>query len=489
MEEFLLLQAGNFQLGLNLPLIREIQGVSAPSEEQAAEGHQRMQVVDGKEIPLYDLSSILEKKMTSYESDSKKAVRIESAGRSLLLAVDRIDRVVSVDSVQIKPIPPIFKGLSVSCFPHVLKHKDKLILVLNPKGIEQAEQEMLTRNHLISKPDATKALHEDEEIIDLVDEVPSVLMNDRILQDKDRNSDLLIQKTASSMPYPVFTHSVERKEMSDSESNPSAIIGNEADSEDESALSYVEEKPAIKNTAAEMEPHVSEEVMPSHKSDTTVKQSKRLAAGFEKITQGPETARFSEMQKESVVKDIESEDTITPKDSFLDTLSIGEDPENELPFATPLGEADSPFPPIDHKQAIDPAQMERIVTKMLSEEKLAARVESVVIKMLKKFKVTDKINRIFFQALETPVSLAVKGVKEAMRRPKVFLKSENQLQETPAVDSPVADSEQQINVIDKLGRNTGSRLKKIIQEKEMNPSDPDNRQHGIKMSVKAERPV
>ena len=405
MEEFLLLQAGNFQLGLNLPLIREILGVSAPSEEQAAEGHQRMQVVDGKEIPLYDLSSILEKKMSSYESDSKKAIRIESAGRSLLLAVDRIDRVVSVDSVQIKPIPPIFKGLSVSCFPHVLKHKDKLILVLNPKGIEQAEQEMLTRNHLISKPDATKALHEDEEIIDLVDEVPYVLINDRILQDKDRNSDLLIQKTASSMPYPVFTHSVERKEMSDSESNPSAIIGNEADSEDESALSYVEKKPAIKNTAAEMEPHISEEVMPSH------------------------------------------------------------------------------------KQAIDPAQMERIVTKMLPEEKLAARVESVVIKMLKEFKVTDKINRIFFQALETPISIAVKGVKEAMRRPKVFFKSENRLQETPAVDSPVADSEQQINIIDKLGRNTGSRLKKIIQEKEMDLSDSDNRQHGVKMSVKAERPV
>jgi len=364
-----------------------------------------MQVVDGKEIPLYDLSSIFEKKMSSYESDSKKAIRIESAGRSLLLAVDRIDRVVSVDSVQIKPIPPIFKGLSVSCFPHVLKHKDKLILVLNPKGIEQAEQEMLTRNHLISKPDATKALHEDEEIIDLVDEVPYVLINDRILQDKDRNSDLLIQKTASSMPYPVFTHSVERKEMSDSESNPSAIIGNEADSEDESALSYVEKKPAIKNTAAEMEPHISEEVMPSH------------------------------------------------------------------------------------KQAIDPAQMERIVTKMLPEEKLAARVESVVIKMLKEFKVTDKIKRIFFQALETPISIAVKGVKEAMRRPKVFFKSENWLQETPAVDSPVADSEQQINIIDKLGRNTGSRLKKIIQEKEMDLSDSDNRQHGVKMSVKAERPV
>lgn len=403
MEEFLLLQAGNFQLGLNLPLIREILGVSAPSEEQAAEGHQRMQVVDGKEIPLYDLSSILEKKMTSYESDSKKVIWIESAGRSLLLAVDRIDRVVSVDSVQIKPIPSIFKGLSVSCFPHVLKHKDKLILVLNPKGIEQAEQEMLTRNHLISKPDATKALHEDEEIIDLVDEVPYVLINDQILQDKDPNSDLLIQKTASSMPYPVFTHSVERKEMSDSESNPSAIIGNEADSEDESALSYVEKKPAFKIPAAEMEPHISEEVKPSHKSDTTVKQSNRLAAGFENIIQGPKTARFSEMQKE--------------------------------------------------------------------------------------FKVTDKINRIFFQALEAPISIAVKGVKKAMRRPKVFFKSKNRLQETPAVDSPVADSEQQINIIDKLGRNTGSRLKKIIQEKEMDLSDSDNRQPGVKMSVKAERPV
>ena len=403
MEEFLLLQAGNFQLGLNLPLIREILGVSAPSEEQAAEGHQRMQVVDGKEIPLYDLSSILEKKMTSYESDSKKVIGIESAGRSLLLAVDRIDRVVSVDSVQIKPIPPIFKGLSVSCFPHVLKHKDKLILVLNPKGIEQAEQEMLTRNHLISKPDATKALHEDEEIIDLVDEVPYVLINDQILQDKDWNSDLLIQKTASSMPYPVFTHSVERKEMSDSESNPSAIIGNETDSEDESALSYVEKKSAVKNTAAEMEPHISEEVKPSHKSDTTVKQSNRLAAGFENIIQGPKTARFSEMQKE--------------------------------------------------------------------------------------FKVTDKINRIFFQALEAPISIAVKGVKKAMRRPKVFFKSKNRLQETPAVDSPVADSEQQINIIDKLGRNTKSRLKKIIQEKKMDLSDSDNRQHGVKKSVKAERPV
>ena len=403
MEEFLLLQAGNFQLGLNLPLIREILGVSATSKEQAAEGHQRMQVVDGKEIPLYDLSSILEKKMNSYESDSKKVIWIESAGRSLLLAVDRIDRVVSVDSVQIKPIPPIFKGLSVSCFPHVLKHKDKLILVLNPKGIEQAEQEMLTRNHLISKPDATKALHEDEEIIDLVDEVPYVLINDQILQDKDPNSDLLIQKTASSMPYPVFTHSVERKEMSDSESNPSAIIGNETDSEDESALSYVEKKSAVKNTAAEMEPHISEEVKPSHKSDTTVKKSKRLAAGFEKIIQGPKTARFSEMQKE--------------------------------------------------------------------------------------FKVMDKINRIFFQALETPVSIAVKRVKEAMKRPKVFFKSENRLQETPAVDSPVADSEQQINIIDKLGRNTKSRLKKIIQEKKMDLSDSDNRQHGVKKSVKAERPV
>jgi len=361
MEELLLFQAGNIQFGLNLPLIREIHSVSAHLEEQAAEGNRPLQAVDGKETPLYDLSSILEQKTTSLDTDSKKVIQIESEGRSLSLAVDRIERVVSVDSVQIKPLPAIFKGLSLSCFPRVLKHKDKLILVLSPKGIERAEQEMLTRKDLNSKMDTTKALHEDEEIIDLVDEVPYVLNNGRMSQDKGWNSELIIHKTASGMPHPVFTQPAERKEM---------------------------------------------------------------------------------------------------KDSLLDTLSIGEDPENELPLSAPLGETDSPFSDIDHKQAIDPAQLERIVTKMLTEEKLAANVESVVSKMIKEFNVTDKINRIFFQTLETP-----------------------------AVDSPVADREQQIKVIDKLGRDSGSRLKKIIQEKQMNPSDPDKGRHGPKMSVKAGRPV
>lgn len=157
MKELLLFQAGNIEFGLNLPLVNSIHSVNARFAEQAGRSHKLVQVMDGEEFPLYDLPSILADEISSGDPMSQKVIMVEAHEHPIALGVDRVKQVVSVSSDRIHPLPLIFNGLSLSCFPRVLKHEDELILLLNPEEIENLEPKIPNTETDTQKPEVTKS--------------------------------------------------------------------------------------------------------------------------------------------------------------------------------------------------------------------------------------------------------------------------------------------------------------------------------------------
>ena len=137
MEELLLFQVGTLQLGIDLAYIKSIQSAKPDFAEQG-DNKRLTQVVDGKEIPLYDLLSIFEKGTTLRKPNGEKVIAVESQNQPMGLIVDRIKQVVPVDNDQIKSLSPIFREPSLACFPNVLKHDNQLILLFTPEGLTQA---------------------------------------------------------------------------------------------------------------------------------------------------------------------------------------------------------------------------------------------------------------------------------------------------------------------------------------------------------------
>jgi len=178
-NELLLFQAGNRQFGLSLLIVKSIHGANVFAEEQlgqedAAVGIQpflnqtRIRIPNTEfSVPLYNLSSILAEDSFLYHSGNnpvsegefvpdpgqtypcsesgtgvkEKVMLLNVRNHPLALKVDRVDGVVSVESSQIEPLSPIFKGTSLDWFPQVLKRNGNLILILNPEGIEGRKKE------------------------------------------------------------------------------------------------------------------------------------------------------------------------------------------------------------------------------------------------------------------------------------------------------------------------------------------------------------
>ncbi len=104
-------------------------------------------------IPSYHLASILTegredsdcKKASDPEADKDqnpcKLVVLNVRDQPFGVRVDRINGVISVDTSQIVPLSPVFRGPSMSCFPQVLKREQSLVLLLNPEGIEKLVRE------------------------------------------------------------------------------------------------------------------------------------------------------------------------------------------------------------------------------------------------------------------------------------------------------------------------------------------------------------
>ena len=150
MEKLLLFRIGNRQFGMNLPLIRSIYKTDAFFEKKAEKrgSDEMVQVpdlnqqsetlfIDGKEIPLYDLSLLLSEGSAVSDSDGERVMLIDIHGHFIAIKVDRVANVVSVAGDRIEPLPPVFGNPSLIYFPRVLKQADTLILILDPDGIEK----------------------------------------------------------------------------------------------------------------------------------------------------------------------------------------------------------------------------------------------------------------------------------------------------------------------------------------------------------------
>ena len=53
----------------------------------------------------------------------------------LFTVVDRVERAIEAESEQIAPLPPVFTGPALVCFPKVLVSDSDLILLLSPEGM------------------------------------------------------------------------------------------------------------------------------------------------------------------------------------------------------------------------------------------------------------------------------------------------------------------------------------------------------------------
>ena len=135
MKELLLFQVGSVHLALDLALIKSIQSAKTLLADQPEGSKRSARTVDGRKTHLYDLSAIFGQQTAGADSANKKLIIVKTDGYSLGLMVDGVGRVVSADTSRIKPLPRVFEGPAASCFPGVLKHEDRLFLILSAEGI------------------------------------------------------------------------------------------------------------------------------------------------------------------------------------------------------------------------------------------------------------------------------------------------------------------------------------------------------------------
>jgi len=174
MEELLLFQVGTHQLGIDLACIKSIQSAKPNFSEPKGPNKRLTQVVEGKEIPLYDLLSVFEKDAALRDSAGEKVIAVQSENSPMGLIVDRINQVVPVDSDRIIPLSPIFRGSSLACFPKVLKHDNRLVLLFSPEGFMEIDQQVLESQNCSDLPDSESTSHSLEETAEHAGEVSGV---------------------------------------------------------------------------------------------------------------------------------------------------------------------------------------------------------------------------------------------------------------------------------------------------------------------------
>ena len=122
-------------MALNLAFVSDIQSAKTIMAKRPESRQCAAQVLDGKETPLYDLSAVFEQQIVGLDSAQRKLIMVKTDKYDLGLIVDGVEKVVSAHSSRIEPLPRVFKGSSKSCFPSVLKYKDRLFLIISPEGI------------------------------------------------------------------------------------------------------------------------------------------------------------------------------------------------------------------------------------------------------------------------------------------------------------------------------------------------------------------
>jgi chemotaxis signal transduction protein len=147
----LLFQAGTRSYAIDLTFVRSIQSVKFITDEGSKGGIPFGQTQSEEQTALYDLISFFENETVDRDYETEKIVMVEDEGLSMGLIVSRVDNVITVDREKLQPLSPIFREVATSCFPQVLKHEDRFILILAPVGITKVLQ---TETNFDVKPPA-----------------------------------------------------------------------------------------------------------------------------------------------------------------------------------------------------------------------------------------------------------------------------------------------------------------------------------------------
>ena len=369
MEELLLFQVGTLQLGIDLAYTKSIQSAKPNFSEQEGENARLTQVVDGKEIPLYDLLSVFDKDNVFSSPTGKKVIAVESQNKPMGLIVDRINQVVPVDSDQIKSLSPIFRTSSLAYFPKVLKHDNQLILLFTPEGLTEIDQQVLVAGNYSQIPDSeitSPSMQEDteQEHEKLADEEQNEVPDDNWQNSKDNSPETNEESLSSD-----FMPAVEIEKELISEANKLQTKDIDDTTEINSASTLAQEQSSDQDELSQMDMAESNAILDSVHQNLTTKITGLLDFDIAELVSEVEAGSATEKIEEHRTADLENE-----ADSQASVRTL------------------EPF--------IDSAHIAKTVSSFLQEDLLAVEVEKFTTKAIKKVKLNDIINRIFTQAVE-----------------------------------------------------------------------------------------
>jgi chemotaxis signal transduction protein len=135
MREVMLFRVGSSEFALDLKYIKGVhRSVDLPDMSSGTRAHRpSVNIPEGGLMPFVDLCSIFKSKKT--EDFSRKVMYLQVDEGPLAVQVDQTERVLEIEEGQIALLPPVFKGRSLTWFPHVLKYDQQLILLLSPDGM------------------------------------------------------------------------------------------------------------------------------------------------------------------------------------------------------------------------------------------------------------------------------------------------------------------------------------------------------------------
>ncbi|MGD9138733.1 MAG: chemotaxis protein CheW [Desulfobacterales bacterium] len=174
MKNMLLFRVGTRSYAIDLTFVRGIQSVKHITDEGTKGEIPFGQMQNEEQTAPYDLVSFFENESVDRDHETEKMIMVEDEGLSMGLIVSRVDNVITVDREKLQPLSPIFKKVAASCFPQVLKHEDRLILLLAPVGIAKALQ---TETNFDVKPPAA-----DDVVLDILPEAIDTTDIDHALQ-------------------------------------------------------------------------------------------------------------------------------------------------------------------------------------------------------------------------------------------------------------------------------------------------------------------
>ncbi|UCF92019.1 MAG: chemotaxis protein CheW [Desulfobacterales bacterium] len=134
MQNIVLFQAGTRQFGIGEHRISGIEAMSKVVPGKSPSDTPRALLIEGRNIPFYDLAELLGEKAGCGRQSGQK-ILIVNGKTPLTLLVDRVDGVVETDEDHIALLPPVFKGPALSCFPSVLRMERQLILIVDPEQL------------------------------------------------------------------------------------------------------------------------------------------------------------------------------------------------------------------------------------------------------------------------------------------------------------------------------------------------------------------